>query len=58
LDYIARYGIDAQKLAQQSIEGDVAKMTIANYAAWLNQRAAKLAAEGNRFLDGLALSTA
>jgi hypothetical protein len=53
LDYIARYSIDRSKLAQQYIDGEVAGMTIANYEAWLDNRAANLAEQGNRFLDQL-----
>jgi hypothetical protein len=53
LDYISRYKIDAKRLAQQNIEGNVEQMTIANYDTWLDQRAATLATEGNLYLDGL-----
>lgn len=53
LDYFARYKIDAAKRAQQFIEGDVTAMTPANYPAWLDDRASRLAAVANEFLSRL-----
>jgi hypothetical protein len=53
LDYFARYGINEKKRNQQFIDGEVEAMTAANCPTWLDERAARLAAAANGFLDKL-----
>jgi len=53
MDYIRRYGITAEKLAQQHISPEVVTIPISQYEDWLNQRAETLAVAGNQFLDQL-----
>ncbi|MBM4429884.1 MAG: DUF262 domain-containing protein [Chloroflexi bacterium] len=53
MNYIQRYGITAEKLAQQYIEDGVVKLSVSNFEDWLNRRAQTLADAGNAFLDEL-----
>jgi len=53
MSYIQRYGITAEKLAQQHIEESVIKLSVNDFEGWLNKRAQTLADAGNAFLDEL-----
>lgn len=54
MKYIEKYGIDAERLAQQFISGPVEHMTIDKYEGWVKDRAATLAKKANEFLQELA----
>jgi hypothetical protein len=51
--YLEKYKISDDKLRQQFIEWDRASFTIANYQAFVEKRAARLAKEANEFLVAL-----
>jgi hypothetical protein len=53
MNYIQRYGITAEKLAQQYIEDGVIKLSVNDFERWVNKRAQTLADAGNAFLDEL-----
>jgi len=53
MNYVQRYGITAEKLAQQYIEESVIKLSVSDFESWLNKRAQTLADAGNAFLDAL-----
>jgi hypothetical protein len=53
MNYIEKYGISKEKLSEQFVLGDIESLSIANYDQWLNQRAQRLADEGNAFLGEL-----
>lgn len=53
LNYIERYGITPEKLAQQFIEGAITTISVSGYEDWLNRRAQRLADAGNAFLEEL-----
>lgn len=53
LDYIDRYKISPAKLTEQFVAEDISGMTVANYGAWLGDRATRLAAAGNAYLARL-----
>jgi hypothetical protein len=53
LDYIQRYRITSEKLAQQFIKEDITQLTVENYDNWLHTRAQRLAQAGNDFLATL-----
>jgi hypothetical protein len=53
MNYIGRYNITGEKLAQQFIKPEIVTISIGGYDTWLLQRAEKLAAVGNEFLSSL-----
>jgi len=53
MDYIKKYEITPEKLAQQYISSDVQSLPISKYEQWLEDRASKLAEIGNGFLEEL-----
>ena len=53
LDYVSKYKISATKLEQQFIDPQFVDLPIDEYEAWIEKRAARLAAEANRFLAEL-----
>jgi hypothetical protein len=53
MDYIDRYGISPEKLAQQYVDPDVGSMLVDNFEAWLAARANRLAEASNSFLAEL-----
>lgn len=55
MDYIGRYQITKEKLAQQYVEDGIEIMdaTRASYERWLTERAQKLAKAGNAYLENL-----
>lgn len=53
MNYIQRYGITAEKLAQQYIEEGVNILSVNDFEDWLNKRAQRLVDAGNAFLDEL-----
>ena len=53
MDYIARYNITVDKLAQQFINEDIVNIGVDGYESWLNSRAQVLADAANDFLDNL-----
>ena len=53
MSYIEKYGITAEKLQQQFIDVDITSVSHAGFEGWLHDRAGKLAAEGQAFLDEL-----
>lgn len=50
MSYVRKYGITADKLAQQFIDTDFTAVSFESYETWLRGRASRLAEEGNRFL--------
>jgi hypothetical protein len=53
MDYIKRYKISQDKLAQQFIGEDITQLAVENYEKWLGNRAKVLADAGNNFLVSL-----
>lgn len=53
MDYVQRYSITPEKLAQQYIEESVTNLSVSAFPAWLHERAEKLASAGNSFLGEL-----
>jgi hypothetical protein len=53
MDYIQKYKITGEKLAQQFIEPEIRSTSVADYEQWLNERAQRLADAGNSFLGKL-----
>lgn len=53
MDYVSRYRITPGKLEQQFITADIQSVSPAKYEDWVRQRAERLAAEGNAFLESL-----
>lgn len=53
MDYIGRYGIAKEKLAQQFIDAGITTASIDDYDSWLNDRANTLAIASNAFLSEL-----
>lgn len=53
MDYIERYHIGADKLAQQYVAENVVELNTSDFEGWLNERALALAKAGNAFLDEL-----
>lgn len=53
MDYIRRYGVTREKLAQQWIDEDIMQVTAEQYQDWLQRRAERLAEAGNAYLQGL-----
>jgi hypothetical protein len=53
MDYIDRYAISHEKLAQQFIDTDVGSMLVDNFQGWLAGRAGRLADASNSFLAEL-----
>lgn len=53
MDYIQRYEISAQKLAQQYVSEEDMALPITGFQSWLNVRAQKLTDAGNEFLNSL-----
>jgi hypothetical protein len=53
MDYIERYEISDEKLAQQYITNELSKTQAADYEQWLENRAIALAIAGNDYLAGI-----
>ena len=53
MNYIERYEITTQKLAQQLVTDNIETLSLTNFEKWLNQRAQRLADAGNEFLNEL-----
>lgn len=53
MDYVAKYNIDDEKLAQQYIEPSLATTDIGELPAWIDSRAERLAKAGNELLTAL-----
>ena len=53
LDYVERYGISPEKLAQQYITADFVTCSYDGFPQWLQQRAEALAQAGNGYLSEL-----
>ncbi|HEX9991084.1 MAG TPA: DUF262 domain-containing protein [Chloroflexia bacterium] len=53
MDYLVRYKISDEKLAQQFIESDLVTTSVGNYEQWLIGRAQRLAEAANTFLGKL-----
>ncbi len=53
MDYIGRYKITMERLAQQFIDEDITATPVSCYEDWLAQRAEHIAVAGNRFLEDL-----
>lgn len=53
LDYVSRYKITPDKLAQQFIDLDFTEVTFDQFGDWLQKRANRLASEANTFLTEL-----
>lgn len=53
MDYVTRYKITAEKLAQQYIDEDFTKAPIGEFDIWVRRRAERLATEANAFLAEL-----
>jgi hypothetical protein len=53
LDYIDRYAITDEKLAQQYIDHHIKEVGFVEFESWLERRAAVLATAGNHFLSEL-----
>ena len=53
MDYVAKYNIDDEKLAQQFIEPSLATTDIGELPAWIGSRAERLAKAGNELLSAL-----
>ena len=53
MSYVTKYGISADKLAQQFIDADFTTVSIDKYPQWLERRAERLAEAGNAFLAQL-----
>jgi len=53
MDYIPRSKIDAAKLRQQFISGQITNTSVKQYPEWLCARAEELAGAGNSFLEDL-----
>ena len=53
MDYIRRYVVTSEKLAQQLIGDDIVSVEVDQYEEWLQRRAERLAEAGNVFLDTL-----
>lgn len=49
MDYIQRYRVAPDKLAQQFIEEDIAQLTVEDYETWLHTRAERLARPATAF---------
>lgn len=53
MNYVAKYKITSEKLAQQSVNTEITEVSTAQYETWMRDRAQRLAEEGNAFLQEL-----
>jgi len=53
MNYIVKYDITAERLAQQFIDARITSVSTPQYETWLRGRAQRLAEEGNAFLQEL-----